>query len=205
MIDELINIIDQGLRVSFGVQKSNFPHESEEETAELSKKEQREAASLMRVNHTGEVCAQGLYLGQALVARNPEIKEKLKQAASEERQHLGWCNSRLEELGDRRSVLDPVFYVASTALGVATGLMGDKISLGFVEATEDQVVEHLDRHLAELPEKDERSRDILTQIRGEEEEHGEAALEAGGREYPIAIRAIMTAASKTMTETTRYI
>lgn len=159
------------------------------------------AAGLMRVNHAGEICAQALYEGQALVARDQGVKDALLAAAKEEEDHLAWCNERLEELDSRPSVLNPLWYGMSFAIGAVTGMMGDKISLGFVAATEDQVVRHLDRHLTQLPDDDERSRAIVEQMRADEAKHGTAALEAGGTEFPQPIKDAMTLASKVMTAT----
>ena len=156
----------------------------------------------MRVNHTGEVCAQALYEGQALTARQNDVRAKLKSAAEEESDHLAWCAERLQELDASPSLLNPLFYAASYIIGALTGLAGDKVSLGFVEATEDQVCEHLDRHLQALPEDDQRSRAIITGMRAEEARHGAAALESGGAPFPQAARAAMTAVSRVMTETT---
>ena len=168
----------------------------------MSEEQQAHAAGLMRVNHTGEICAQALYEGQALTARSASLKETLLQAAEEERDHLHWCRERLGELESRPSVLDPVFYAASFVMGAATGLAGDKISLGFVEATEDQVVEHLDRHLEELPGEDLKSRAIVEQMREDEARHGAQALDKGGVPLPAGVRSVMTLVSKVMTETT---
>jgi len=159
------------------------------------------AAGLMRVNHAGEICAQALYEGQALVARDQNVKDALLAAAREEEDHLAWCNERLDELQSRPSVLNPLWYGMSFAIGAATGLLGDKISLGFVAATEDQVCRHLDRHLSQLPERDTRSRAIVAQMRDDEAKHGTAALEAGGADFPQPVKDAMTLVSKLMTAT----
>lgn len=156
---------------------------------------------LMRVNHAGEICAQALYEGQALMARTDEARQALIDAAQEERDHLAWCRERVEQLGGKTSRLDPIFYGASFAMGAATGLIGDKVSLGFVEATEDQVVDHLDRHLEDLPREDVRSRAILEQMREDEARHGDHALALGGEEFPPPVKAAMTVISRLMTET----
>ena len=156
----------------------------------------------MRVNHCGEVCAQGLYEGQALTARREPVRLALAKAAREEQDHLAWCRQRLEELDERPSVLDGAFYVASFTLGAATGLLGDRLSLGFVEATEDQVRSHLDRHLRQLPSGDAKSRAILEAMRADEVRHGEDAVRAGGVYYPLAVKTAMSLASKVMTATT---
>lgn len=157
------------------------------------------AAGLMRVNHAGEVCAQALYEGQALVARDARVRNALLAAAREEEDHLAWCGERLQELDSRPSVLNPLWYGMSFALGAATGLLGDRVSLGFVAATEDQVCRHLDRHLRELPNDDARSRAIVEQMRDDEARHGTAALDAGGAEFPQPVKDAMTFVSTVMT------
>jgi ubiquinone biosynthesis monooxygenase Coq7 len=159
------------------------------------------AAGLMRVNHAGEVCAQALYEGQALVARDARVRDALLAAAREEEDHLAWCDERLKELDSRPSVLNPLWYGMSFAIGAVTGLMGDKVSLGFVAATEDQVCRHLDRHMKDLPADDERSRAIVSQMRDDEARHGTAALEAGGTEFPQPVKDAMTLVSSVMTAT----
>lgn len=204
-INELIGLVDNGLRTVSGHHGDGAEFKSTEEDTQLTDDDAKRSEALMRVNHVGEVCAQALYLGQALTARSDEARLRLLSAAEEEKAHLGWCEQRLEELEGSTSALSPVFYIASAGLGIATGLLGDRISLGFVEATEDQVVAHLDRHLADLPQSDSRSREILKAIRGDELSHGESALAAGGVKYPDAIRQFMTLASKVMTETTKRI
>ena len=165
----------------------------------LSDDERRHAAGLMRVNHTGEVCAQALYRGQALTARNAAVRRTMAAAAREEADHLAWCAARLQELDDSPSRLNPVFYGMSFGMGVLAGLAGDRVSLGFIHATEDQVVAHLDRHQQELPEADRRSRAIIERMREDEARHGDDALAAGGAEFPAPVRAAMTALSKVMT------
>lgn len=167
----------------------------------LSEQERRHAAGLMRVNHTGEVCAQALYQGQALTARDPAVRRAMAGAAREEADHLAWCAERLKELQADPSRLNPVFYGLSFGMGVLAGAAGDRISLGFIHATEDQVVAHLDRHREELPEGDIRSRAIVERMRADEARHGEAALEAGGNEFPAPVRRLMSAVSKLMTAT----
>ena len=197
--DDLIGVFDRALRALTGGDIADRPAPEAEEGS-LSESERKHAAGLMRVNHAGEICAQALYEGQALTARDPEVREALRTAAAEENDHLAWCRDRLEELDGRPSVLDPVFYAASFALGAAVGVLGDKVSLGFVEATEDQVKRHLDRHIADLPDGDERSRAILAEMRADETRHGENAKREGGVEFPEPVREAMTLASKLMTE-----
>lgn len=175
------------------------PAKSQEETP-LTDAERRHAAGLMRINHTGEVCAQGLYQGQALTARLEDVREQMVEAAQEEIDHLAWCAERLEELNSRPSVLNPVFYGLSFAIGAAAGLAGDKYSLGFVAATEDQVCKHLEEHFESLPPQDERSRAILKQMHQDEAEHAALALGAGGIDFPSPIKKLMTLTSKVMTK-----
>lgn len=197
--DDLIGVFDRALRVLTGGSTADrATPEAEEGT--LTEAERRHAAGLMRVNHAGEICAQALYEGQALTARDPEVRDTLRTAAAEENDHLAWCRERLDELEGRPSVLDPVFYAASFALGAAVGVFGDRVSLGFVEATEDQVKRHLDRHITDLPDADERSRVILEEMRADESRHGENARREGGVEFPESVKEAMTLASRLMTE-----
>jgi 3-demethoxyubiquinol 3-hydroxylase len=160
---------------------------------------------MMRINHAGEIAAQGLYHGQALVARDPAIRSLLEKAGREETDHLAWCEQRLHELNDRPSRLDPLWYAGSFAIGVAAGLANDRISLGFVAETERQVERHLDTHLESLPAEDERSRAILTQMRADERAHGQLALLAGGISLPVPVQKIMQATARVMTGTARWI
>ena len=171
----------------------------------LSPSERGHAAGLMRVNHTGEVCAQALYQGQALAARSDETREKLLVAAQEEADHLAWCEARLTELDSEPSRLNPLFYAASFVLGAATAMAGDKVSLGFVHATEERVASHLRSHLKALPGEDRKSQLILQQMLTDEERHGAEALEHGGEEFPRAVKDLMTLASQLMTRTTYWI
>ena len=201
ILDDLIGVFDRGLRTLAGVGGANNAAPDAPEGA-LTDEERTHAAGLMRVNHTGEVCAQALYEGQALTARGTQVRDALKQAAAEEVDHLAWCRQRLEELEARPSVLDPVFYAASFVVGAAAGALGDRVSLGFIEATEDQVVRHLDRHLDDLPPGDARSRAIVTEMRADEARHGVNALKAGGAAFPEGVKQAMTVVSRFMTETT---
>ena len=200
--DTFLTTIDRGLRSVTGVVKADRPNPAADNDSALTDDERRHAAGLMRVNHCGEICAQALYEGQALTARHAETRESLAAAARQEEDHLAWCRERLTELDGRPSVLDPAFYVASLALGAVTGLLGDRVSLGFIEATEDQVKHHLDRHIEKLPEGDERSRAILSEMRADEVRHGEDAVRSGGVVFPEAIKGAMGLVSKVMTETT---
>ncbi len=160
--------------------------------------ERRHAAGLMRINHAGEVCAQALYYGQAAVARDPATRAALLQAAGEEGDHLAWCGERLSELHSRPSVLNPLWYAGSYAIGVAAGLRGDGYNLGFVVETERQVEAHLGEHLHSLPDGDERSRAIVRQMQADEVAHGNAAKAAGARELPAPIPQLMRLTSRVM-------
>lgn len=203
LVDRLILGFDQALKTLTGQHtagKENPAAQTSE--GQLSEAEKAHAAGLMRVNHTGEICAQALYEGQAVTARAEQTRSMLQQAAEEERDHLRWCRERLAELDARPSVLDPLFYGASFLMGAVTGLAGDKVSMGFVEATEDQVVQHLDNHLDELPQNDRKSRTIVEQMRSDEAAHGEKALAHGGVEFPPPVKSAMTLLSRVMTETT---
>lgn len=166
----------------------------------MSDEECRHAAGLMRINHTGEVCAQALYQGQRLTARLPEVCDQMEQAAQEEIDHLAWCDARLQELHEQPSRLNPLFYAASFGLGATTGAVGDRISLGFVAATEEQVGHHLEAHLVKLPAADQRSRAILRQMAIDEAQHAQLALEAGGARFPAPVKLGMKLMSKVMTK-----
>lgn len=154
----------------------------------------------MRVNHSGEVCAQALYHGQALTAKLPNVRREMQQAAIEEQDHLAWCEDRLKELNSHTSLLNPIWYGLSYGMGALAGIAGDKYSLGFVAETERQVSLHLQDHLNQLPAQDERSRKILEQMNEDELHHRHTALEAGGVELPYAVKITMTAISKLMTK-----
>lgn len=156
---------------------------------------------LMRVNHAGEVAAQALYHGQALMAKDEATREWLLEAAREEADHLAWCEQRLAELGSRPSLLKPFWYAGSFAIGALAGLAGDRNSLGFVAETEKQVIEHIDSHLAQLPEGDERSKRILEQMKDDEARHGSDATKAGGWELPGPVRELMRRTGRFMTRT----
>ena len=203
MLDDAIRRFDQALKTLTGsrvAERENPAARIDDEP--MNDAERAHAAGLMRVNHTGEVCAQALYEGQALTARDAAVRERLLSAAGEEADHLAWCAERLDELGSAPSVLNPVFYAASYAMGAVTGLIGDKVSLGFVEATEHQVCEHLERHLDALPDQDAKSRAIVERMHEEEARHGADALEMGGEEFPGPVKQAMTLLSRVMTETT---
>ncbi len=165
---------------------------------ELDEGARRHAAGLMRVNHVGEVCAQALYFGQAAVAREASMRQQMLDAAAEETDHLSWCGARLEELGSRPSLLNPFWYAGAYAIGAGAGLVGDRLSLGFVVETERQVEAHLGEHLETLPPGDERSRAIVAQMKEDEARHAEHALAAGARLLPAPIPALMKLASNVM-------
>ncbi|HXC60974.1 MAG TPA: 2-polyprenyl-3-methyl-6-methoxy-1,4-benzoquinone monooxygenase [Steroidobacteraceae bacterium] len=171
----------------------------------LEEAERRHTAGLMRVNHAGEIAAQGLYHGQALTARNPETRALLERAAREESDHLAWCEQRLKELRDRPSLLDPLWYAGSFAIGALAGLAGDRRSLGFVAETERQVERHLDGHLEQLAPSDTRSRAIIEQMRADERSHGELAQAAGGVALPTPVQHLMRTTARIMTTTARWI
>jgi ubiquinone biosynthesis monooxygenase Coq7 len=162
--------------------------------------ERRHAVGLMRVNHCGEVCAQALYQGQALTSRQPAVSEALREAANEETEHLAWTAQRIAELGGRKSLLNPLWYLGSLGLGVAAGVLGDRWSLGFLAETERQVEAHLDSHLLSLPENDGRSRAIVEQMRLDEIQHAETAVHYGAAELPFAVKSAMRGMSKLMTK-----
>lgn len=166
----------------------------------LSEAQREHTVGLMRVNHTGEVCAQALYQGQGLTAKLSDTRKQMEHAAQEEVDHLAWCDARLQELGGRTSLLNPLFYAASFGLGAVAGAVGDRVSLGFVAATEEQVGRHLDKHLQQLPADDQRSRAVLEQMREDEAHHERWALEAGGARFPLPVKLGMRLVSKVMTK-----
>ncbi len=200
-IDHAIAQFDQGLRTLFGqpeVTERPNPADGIPE-AELSERERRHVAGLMRVNHAGEVCAQALYQGQAIGARHSRVREQMERAAQEENDHLDWCQQRLRELDSHTSVLNPFWYAGSLAIGALAGFAGDKWSLGFVVETERQVERHLERHLGELPAQDLRSKAILEQMKEDEVHHATTALKAGGAPLPKPVKTLMKLTSKVMT------
>jgi ubiquinone biosynthesis monooxygenase Coq7 len=202
-IDRILAGLDQALRtVNSEPARAARPNPAAGlEESELTEREKSHAAGLMRVNHAGEIAAQGLYQGHAAVARDPGIEEQMKQAADEELDHLAWCEQRLTELGAEPSVLRPFWYAGSFAIGAASGILGDKWSLGFIEETERQVTEHLTGHLDGLPENDLKSRAIVAQMRDEEEMHGENASKAGAAPLPMPVRELMKAVAGVMKST----
>jgi ubiquinone biosynthesis monooxygenase Coq7 len=199
MLDRFIIGFDRALRTLSGLAQTARPMPGATlAEPELTPEERRRAAGLMRVNHTGEVCAQALYAAQALVARDAGIGARFAQAAREEEEHLAWTQARLRELDDRTSLLNPVWYAGSFAIGTLAGLAGDAINLGFVVETERQVEEHLTGHLEQLPEGDDKSRAIVEQMRDDESRHGAMALEAGGVPLPFPVRQAMRASAAVM-------
>ncbi|TCS70459.1 ubiquinone biosynthesis monooxygenase Coq7 [Sulfuritortus calidifontis] len=200
--DNLIIQFDKALRTVFAPAHSRRPHpDANVPEAELSEAEKRHAAGLMRVNHSGEVCAQALYQGQALTARDPEVQQALQAASEEETEHLAWCERRLEELGSRKSLLNPLWYAGSFTLGAIAGALGDKWNLGFLAETERQVEGHLNGHLEKLPEQDAKSRAIVEQMKADEVKHAETAIAHGGAPLPLPVKLAMRATSKILTHT----
>jgi len=213
-IDKLISELDQSLRTVHTLAPTTerpYPADDLAKTNreqldstedKLSESERNLSASLMRINHAGEVSAQGLYRGQSLTAKRDDIREQMERSAMEENDHLNWCERRLNELGSKKSIFGSVWYWGSFAIGAGAGLVGDKWSLGFVKETEDQVVRHLQEHLEKLPAKDERSRVILKQMKIDEEHHADVAVDAGATQLPLPIRKVlMPLMSKVMTGT----
>ena len=204
--DQVLEEIGHALRVCAGesAPAADNPAGDAEDTEHLPQ-ERELSGRLMRVNHAGEVSAQALYRGQALVARKDSLRRTLLQAAEEEGRHLKWCEDRIGELNGRRSFLTPLWYAGSFGIGALAGLFGDRKSLGFLAETEAQVESHLEGHLDELPRSDTRSRKILERMREDEIRHGRKAQEAGGEPLPEAARAAMRLVSKAMTTTARYV
>ena len=207
LLDNLLIQADQALKtVAAQSSHSARPSPSKEVTGEaLDELQAKHIAGLMRINHTGEVCAQALYKGQALTARLPGVRDEMQVAADEEEDHLAWCQLRINELNSHTSLLNPLFYAASFGVGALAGLAGDKWSLGFVAETERQVCKHLDSHLKQLPAEDIKSRVILEQMRVDEAKHASNATQAGGRELPFPMKKAMTLMSKVMTKTTYHL
>jgi len=173
--------------------------------ADLNDSQKRHAAGLMRINHAGEVAAQALYQGHATVARDKEIEGQMQHAADEEFDHLAWCEQRIHELGEDVSKLSPFWYAGAYTIGAASGILGDKWSLGFIAETERQVCAHLDDHLDSLPPEDAKSRAIVEQMRDEEEEHGDNAIDAGAADLPAPVKRLMRMTAKVMTKTAYWV
>ncbi|OZI71724.1 2-polyprenyl-3-methyl-6-methoxy-1,4-benzoquinone monooxygenase [Bordetella genomosp. 12] len=206
-LDALLVEVDRALQVlsRSAVAGRAYPARAAETAETLSEAEKRHAAGLMRVNHVGEVCAQALYRGQAVVCRDGGTRHLLREAAAEEVDHLVWCDLRLKELGSRPSLLNPFWYAGSFVLGIAASVAGVPRNLGFMAETERQVEAHLDEHLHTLPPADERSREIVRQMKDDEVGHRESAERAGGVPLPAPVRGIMRAMSKVMTTTAYHL
>ena len=206
-LDEVCLRFDQALKSIFGNAETTdrkYPAESVADHL-LTEDQRKHSASLMRINHAGEVCAQALYHGQGLVSRREDVREKMEKAAIEEGDHLAWCSQRLEELGSHTSYLNPLWYVGSFAIGVTAGLVGDKWSLGFLAETENQVVKHLEGHLQSLPAEDEKSASILQQMREDEAHHRDDAIDSGAAELPSPIKTLMGFTAKIMVKIAYWI
>ncbi len=202
-IDQVLTNADRALRaLTPDTQVHNRPSPGKyvSET-ELTTQEKKHAAGLMRVNHSGEICAQALYQGQALTAKLPEVRHEMEDAADEEIDHLAWCEERIKQLDSHTSVLNPLWYSLSFGIGAGAGLISDKVSLGFVAATEEQVCKHLQSHLQALPEQDHKSRAIVETMLEDEAKHAHTALAAGGLNFPAPVKGLMTLVSKAMTKT----
>jgi 3-demethoxyubiquinol 3-hydroxylase len=206
LIDNVINTFDAALRTVFAEARASRPRPDASINQDAIANEQKqEIVALMRINHVGEVCAQALYSGQAFTSRNPQVVEALKHAAAEETDHLAWCESRIKELGGRKSLLNPVWYGGSFMLGAVAGAIGDKWNLGFLAETEQQVSAHLSSHLDALPIEDIKTRAIIEQMHTDEMSHAKEAVNLGAAELPNTIKSMMRLSSKIMTSTAYYI
>lgn len=205
-VDDLICGIDKALRTLFVAASTlrSVPGAGEAE-ADLSLEEKASAGALMRVNHVGEICAQALYQGQVLTCRDREIRAALEKAAVEETEHLAWTERRILELGARKSILNPLWYLGALSIGVVVGRVGDGWNLGFLAETERQVEAHLDSHLDKLPKQDVRSRTIVAQMKSDEQRHAETAVALGAKELPAPARQAMRLAARVMTRTAYYL
>ena len=202
LLDHLLIAADQALRTLSGSSAAARPSPAR---SQAEGDEPRVSARLMRVNHAGEICAQALYSGQALFARDARVRAALQGAAAEERDHLAWCGARLEELGSSPSLLAPFWYAGSFGLGIVSALAGDRWSLGFLAETEAQVERHLEGHLVRLPASDLRSRAVVEQMRDDESRHGMMGRALGASELPLPVKAAMRLASRVMTRTAYYV
>ena len=200
MIDALIPEFDKALRALFAPAPTRRPMPGADlPEAEMNEAEKRHVAALMRVNHCGEICAQALYQGQALGSSDPAVRQELEQAAREETEHLNWTETRIAELGGRKSIFNPLWYAGSLAIGVVAGKCGDNWSLGFLAETERQVEGHLAGHIARLPAQDRKSSEVLEQMKADEMRHAETATRFGARELPGPVKLAMKLSSKLMT------
>jgi ubiquinone biosynthesis monooxygenase Coq7 len=197
--DHLIIQFDNALRTVFASAQTRRPYpDAGLAEGALSETERRHAAGLMRINHTGEVCAQALYAGQALTARDAEVQKALHEAAAEETEHLAWCEKRLDALGSRKSVLNPLWYAGSFGLGMVAGALGDKWNLGFLAETERQVEGHLNDHLQWLPQQDQKSRAVVQQMKVDEVKHADTAIAYGGAPLPAPVKLAMKGMAQVM-------
>ena len=205
-MDRLLGVADSALRTLFAKPHAAraCPVVPADETR-LADREARQAAALMRVNHVGEICAQALYTAQAFATRDEALRRHFERAADEETDHLAWTAERLDELGDRPSLLNPLWYAGAFAVGLLAGRLGDRASLGFVVETERQVEAHLESHMQRLPSADHASRAIVAQMKNDEATHAALALQAGAAELPTPVKSLMRAAAKVMTTTAHYI
>jgi ubiquinone biosynthesis monooxygenase Coq7 len=205
-LDSLIVEFDKGLRTLMAKAPTARPYPDEHVAdAAMNEAEKKHAAALMRINHTGEICAQALYQGQALTASDPLVQEKLNHAAWEETEHLAWTSKRVDELGSHLSFLNPLWYTGSLALGAVAGVMGDKWNLGFLAETERQVGAHLQSHLDSLPSQDAKSRAVVQQMYEDEVSHADMAIELGGEELPLPVKLAMRGMSVVMTKTVYWV
>ena len=205
-IDPLIIGLDNALRTLIAPAQTSRPIPGKNlPEHELTEEEKKKSIALMRINHVGEICAQALYQGQALTAQNQEVQKALNRAAREETEHLAWTETRIAELGGRKSLLNPIWYGGSFAIGLVAGMLGDKWNLGFLAETEHQVEKHLANHLQQLPVQDEKSRAIVTQMKTDEACHATMAVSHGGAELPLPVKLAMKASSKVMTQTAYWV
>ena len=207
-LDNIIIALDSRLKAgnSTSMERSDRPYPAAElAESNLNEDEKRHISGLMRVNHAGEIAAQALYKAQALTARKDELKKAMQESADEEIDHLNWCEARLKELDDHTSYLEPIWSAGSFGIGLLAGVFGDKWNLGFLAETEYQVVRHLDSHLKQIPERDQRSRAILEQMREDELHHATTAETAGAANLPEAVKKLMGLTSKVMTKTAYYV
>ena len=205
-MDKLLTAADSALRTLFSVQKAGRPCPvvAADDTV-LDETQRKLSGALMRVNHVGEVCAQALYTAQAFATANPALRQHFKDAAREETDHLAWTRARIDDLGARPSLLNPLWYAGAFGLGLLAGRLGDRLSLGFVVETENQVEAHLESHLSQLPEQDHASRAIVVQMKEDEARHAAQAQQSGALELPAPVKSLMSAAAKVMTTTAHYI
>ncbi len=205
-LDRLLQEVQHGLNTCFTRPCSSRDYPAlNSKSPSLNKDETNHSAALMRINNAGEVAAQGLYRGQALTAKSKVVSDNMIIASIEENDHLNWCQTRLQELHGQRSLLDPLWYFGSFKIGAIAGLLGDKWSLGFVAETEKQVGQHLEEHLSQLPENDQRSKLVVTQMQTDELQHAQSAIKAGAAPLPQAVQHAMALVSKVMTTTSHHI